>query len=114
LSSRLLSKNLKIRVFRAIILSVALHGCENWSLTLREEHRLRRFGTRVPRRIFGPRRDDVTGDGENCITRSIFFLYSSPSIIRIITPRRMRWTGHVARMGENRNVYKLLVGKSEV
>jgi hypothetical protein len=64
-----LSKNLKIRIYKTIILPVALYRCETWSLTLREEHRLRVFENRVLRRIFGPKRDEVTGDGENYITR---------------------------------------------
>jgi hypothetical protein len=68
MSSRLLSKNLKIRIYKMIILPVVLYGCETWSLTLREEHRLRVFENRVLRRIFGPKRYEVTG--ENCITKS--------------------------------------------
>jgi hypothetical protein len=68
LSSRLLSKNLKIRIHKTIILPVALYGCETWSLTLRKEHRLRVFENRVLRRIFGPKTNEVTG--ENCITKS--------------------------------------------
>jgi hypothetical protein len=62
LSSRLLSKNIKIRIYKTIILPVVLYGCETWSLTLREEHRLREFENRVLRRIFGPKRDEVTGE----------------------------------------------------
>ena len=69
LSSRLLSKNLKIKIYRIIILPV-LYGCETWSLTLREERKLRVFENMVLRRIFGPRRDEVTGNGGDCITRS--------------------------------------------
>ena len=69
MSSRLLSKNLKIKIYRTIILSVVLYGCETWSLTLQEERKLRVFENMVLRRIFGPRRDKVTGDGD-CITRS--------------------------------------------
>jgi hypothetical protein len=68
--SRLLSKNLKIRIYKTIILPVVLYWCETLSLTLREEHRLRVFENRVPRRIFGPKRDEVTGEKENCIMRS--------------------------------------------
>jgi hypothetical protein len=67
-SSRLLSKNLKIRTHKTIILPVVLYGCETWSLALREEYRLRVFENRVLRKIFGPKRDEVTG--ENCIKRS--------------------------------------------
>ena len=70
LSSRLLSKNLKIKICRTIILSVVLYRCETWSLTLREESKLRVFENMVLRRIFGPRRDEVTGNGGDCITRS--------------------------------------------
>jgi hypothetical protein len=70
LSSRLLSKNLKIKIHRTIILPVVFYGCETWSLTLREECRLRMIENRVMRRVFGPKRDEVTGNGESCITRS--------------------------------------------
>ena len=71
LSSSLLSKNLKIKIYRTIILPVVLYGCETWSLTLREEHRLRMFENRVLRRVFGPKRDEVTGNGEDYIIRSL-------------------------------------------
>ena len=70
LSSRLLSKNLKIKIYRNIILPAVLYGCETWSLTLREERKLRVFENMVLRRIFGPRRDEVRGYGGDCITRS--------------------------------------------
>jgi hypothetical protein len=80
---------------------------------LREEHRLKVFENRVLRRIFGPKRDGVTKGGENCITRSCIILYSLPSIIRIMKSRWMRWAGHVARMEEKRNAYRLLVGSPE-
>jgi hypothetical protein len=70
LSSRLLSKKLKIRMYRTIILPVVLYGCETWSLTLKEERRLTVFQNRVLRRIFGPKRDEVTGNGGNYIMRS--------------------------------------------
>jgi hypothetical protein len=113
LSSRLLSKNLKIRIYKTIILSVILYGCETWSLTLREEHRLRVFEDRVRRRIFGPRRDEVTGEWRKLHNEELRDLYSSPSIIRIIKSRRMRRAGHVARIREKRNAYRLLVGKPE-
>jgi len=65
LSSRLLPKDFKIKIYRTIILPVVLYGCETWSLTLREESRLRVFKNRVLRRVFGPKRDEVTGNGEN-------------------------------------------------
>jgi hypothetical protein len=76
---------------------VVLHGCETWSLTLREEHRLRRFENRVLRRIFGPKRDEVTGEWRKLHNEQLLNLYSSSSMIRMIKARR--WAGHVARMG---------------
>jgi len=109
----LVSKNLKIKIFRTIILPVVLYGCETWSLTLRDERKLRVFENRVLRRIFGPRRDEVTGEWRILHNEELNDLYSSPIIVRVIKSRRMRWAGHVARMGEERRVYKVLVGKSE-
>jgi hypothetical protein len=93
----------KNEIYRTIILPVVLYGCETWSLTLREEHRLRVFENRVVRRIFGPKRDEVTGDWRKMHNEELHGLYSSPSIIRMIKSRRMRWAEHVARMGEKRN-----------
>jgi hypothetical protein len=104
LFSRLLSKNLKIRIYKMIILPVVLYGCETWSLTLREEHRLRVFENRVLRRIFEPKRDEVTREWRKLHNKELHDLYFSPSIIRIIKSRRMRWSGHVARMGEKRKL----------
>jgi hypothetical protein len=78
-----------------------------------EEHRVRVFENRVLRRIFGPKRDEVTGEWRKLHNKELHYLYSSPSIIRIIKSRRMRWAGHVARMGEKRNAYRLLVRKPE-
>jgi hypothetical protein len=83
------------------------------SLTLREEHRLRVFENRVLRRIFGPKRDEVTGKLRKLHNEELHDLYSSPSIIRIIKSRRMRWAGHVVRIEERRNAYRQLVGKPE-
>jgi hypothetical protein len=71
------------------------------------------FENRVLRRIFGPKRDGVTGGWRKLHSEGLHNLYSSPSIIRLIKSRRMRWTGHVARMGEKRNAYRILVGKPE-
>jgi len=113
LSSSLLSKNLKIKIYRTVILPVVLYGCETWSLTLREERRLRVFENRVLRRIFGPKRDEVTGEWRKLHNEELNNLYSSPNIVRVIKSRRMRWAGHVARMGEDRGVYRVLVGKPE-
>jgi hypothetical protein len=92
---------------------VVLYECETWSLTLREEHILRLFENRVLRRIFGPKRDEVTGEWRKLHNDELHDLYSSPSIIRIIKSRRIKWAGHVARMGEKRNAYILLVERPE-
>ena len=100
-------------MYRAIILSIVLYGCETWSLTLREERRLRVFENLVLRRIFGPRRDEVMGEWRRLCNEEINDLYSSPNIVQVIKSGRMRWTGHVARMGNRRGVYRVLVGKPE-
>ena len=97
LSPRLLSKNLKI--YRTIILPVVLYGCETWSLTLREERRLRVFENRVLRRVFGPKKYKVTGEWRKLHNEEFRDLYSLPIIVRVVKLRRMRWAGHVARMG---------------
>jgi hypothetical protein len=102
---------LKVRIYKIIILPVVLYGCETWSLTVREEHKLRLFENRVLRRIFGPKKDRLTGGWIKLHNEELHNLYSSPSIIRFIRSKRMRWAGHVARMREKRNVCRLLVGK---
>ena len=112
-SSQPLSKNLKIKIYRTTILPVVLYGCETWSLTLREESKLRVYENMVLRRIYGPRRDEVTGEWRRLHNKEPNDLYSSPNIVRVIKLRRMRWAGHVARMGEERGVYRVLVGKPE-
>jgi hypothetical protein len=96
LSSHLLSKNLKVRIYKTIILPVVLYGCETWSLTVREEYKLRVLENRVLSRIFGPKRDGVTGGWRKLHNEELDNLYSSPCKIRIIKSRRMRWAGHVA------------------
>jgi hypothetical protein len=90
-----------------------MYGCGTWSLTLRKEHRLRVFENRVLRRIFGPKRDEVTGEWKKLHNEELHILYSSPNIIRKIKSRRMMWVGHVACMGEEKNVCKVLMGKPE-
>jgi hypothetical protein len=82
-------KKVKIRIYKTVILSLVLYGCETWSLTLREEHRLRVFENRVLRKIFGPKGDEVMGEWRKLHNEELRDLYSSPSIIRIIKPRRM-------------------------
>ena len=113
MSSSLLSKKLKIKIYRTIILSVVLYGCETWSLILREKRRLRVFENRVLRRVFGHKRDDVTGEWRKLHNEELSDLYSLPNIVRVVKSRRMRWAGHVARMGEGRGVHRVLVGKPE-
>jgi hypothetical protein len=78
---------------------VVFYGCETWSLTLREERRLRVFEKGVLRRVFGPKRDEVTGEWRNLHKDELNDLYSLPNIVRVVKSRRMRWVGHVARMG---------------
>jgi hypothetical protein len=90
-----------------------LYECETWSVILREEHRLRLFEYRVLRTIFGPKRDEVTGEWRKLHNEELHILYSSPNIIRQIKSRRMRWPEHVARTGEERKVYRVLMGKPE-
>jgi hypothetical protein len=82
LSSRLLARNLKVKIHKTIILPVVLYGCETWTLTLREEHRLRVFEKRVLRRIFGPMREEVTGEWRKLHSGELHNLYSSSDIIR--------------------------------
>ena len=90
-----------------------LYGCETWSLPLREERKLRVFENTVLRKIFGPRRDEVTGEWRRLHNEELNDLYCSLNIVRVIKSRRMRWAGHVACMGGERVVYRVLVGKPE-
>jgi hypothetical protein len=89
----------KIIIYKTIILPVVRYGWETWSLTLREEHRLRMFENRVLRRIFGPKKDEMMGEWRKLHNEDLRDLYFSPSIIRIIKSKRMMWVGHVARLG---------------
>jgi hypothetical protein len=93
-------------MYRTIILPVVLYGCETWSLTLREECRLR-----VLRRIFGAKRDEVTEEWRKLHNEEFNVVYSSPNIMWVIKSR-MGYAGHVARMGEGKGVYRVLVGKT--
>ena len=88
---------------------VVLYGCETWSLTLREESRLRVFENMILRRIFGPKRDE-NGEWKRLHNEELHSLYRSPNIVRVIKSRRLRWAGHVARMEEGRSAFKILTG----
>ena len=94
-------------------LSVVLYGCETWSQTLREKRRLRVLENRVLRRIFGPKRDEVSGEWRKLHNEELTGLYSSPNIVWVIKLRKMRWVGHVASMADRRGTYRILVGKPE-
>jgi hypothetical protein len=109
----LLTKYLKIKIYRTIILPVVVYGCETWSLTLKEERRLRVFENMVLGRISGPKRDEVTGEWKKIHNVELNDLHSSTSTVRVIKLKRMRWAGHVVHMGERRGVYRVLVGKPE-
>jgi len=94
-------------------LPVVLYGCETWFLTLREERRLRVFENRVLRKVFGPKRDEVTWEWRKLHNEELSDLHSLLNIMRVVKSRRMRWAGHVARMGKGRGVHRFLVGKPE-
>jgi hypothetical protein len=111
LSSPLISKNLKIKIYRTVIFIVVLYGCETWSLTLRE-HRLRVFENRILRRISGPKREE-DGSWRKRHNDELYILYSSLNIVRVIKSRRMRWAGHVTCIREGRDVCRILVGRPE-
>jgi hypothetical protein len=110
LFSHLISKNLKIKIYKTVILPIVLDGHTTWSLTLREEHKVRVFDNRVLRKIFGPKREEDRlwrkfHNGE------LHSLYSSLNIVRVIKSRRMKWAGHVACMEEGRGFYRVLFGR---
>jgi hypothetical protein len=112
LSSRLISKNLKTKIHETVISPLVLYECETWSLTFRDEHRLRGFENRVLRRISGSKREE-DGSWRKLHNDELHSLYCSPNIVRMIKSRRIRWAGHVARMREGRSVYRVLVGRPE-
>ena len=104
MSSRLLCKNLKNKIHKTIILPGVQYGCETWSLTLREESRLRVFENRILKRIFGPKSDEI-GEWRRLHNEELHSLYRSPNIIRVIKCRRLTWAGHVARMEKGRSAF---------
>jgi len=101
------------KIHRIVILPVTLYRCGTWSLTIREECRLRVFVNRVLRRIFGNKRDEITGEWRKLHNEELNDLYYSPNIICVIKSRRMRWTGYVANMKERNSAYRVLEGKFE-
>ena len=104
---------MKVKTYITIILPVVLYGCETWSITLREEHRLRLFENKVLRKIFGAKKDEISDEWRKLHNAELHALYSSPNIIRSLKSRRLRWAGHVARMEQSRNAYRVLVQKPE-
>jgi hypothetical protein len=98
----LLSKNLKIKIYRLVSLPVVFYGCENWSLTLRAKRKLKLFKNSLLRRIFEPKRVEVTGEWRKLHIEGLNELYSSPTIVRVIKSRRIRWAEYVVRRGEER------------
>jgi hypothetical protein len=112
LSSHLVSNKLKIKIHKTVILPVVLYGCETWSLTLREEHRLRVFDNRMLRKIHGPKREE-NRSWRKMHNDELHSLYSLPSIVRVNKSCKMRWAVHVICMGEGRGIYRVLVGRPE-
>jgi hypothetical protein len=112
LSPRLLSKKLKIKIYKTVVLLVVLYlyGCDAWYLTLREERRLRVFENRILRQIFGPKKD-AHGEWRRLHNKELNSLYRSPNIVvRVIKSRKLRWADHVAKMDEGRNAFNILTG----
>jgi hypothetical protein len=108
-----LLKNLKIKIYKIIILSDVLYGSETWSLTQREVHKLRIFENRVLRSILGPKMEEFIEGWTKLHNKEFRNLYASPNIIRVMKSRRMRWARHVARIRKVKNIYKILAGKPE-
>ena len=113
LTSRLISRKLKLKIYRTVILPVILYCCKSWSTTLADEHKLRVFENRVLGKIYGPKRDEMTGEWRRLHNEELHGLYDSPDVIRIMKSRRIRWAGHVARMGEKRRLNSIVVGNPE-
>ena len=95
----LLSKKLKVNMYKTIVLPVALYACDTWSFTLREEHRLRMYANKVLRKFFGAKRDEITGEWRKLHNAELHALYCSPNIIRSLKSRRLRWAEHLKTYG---------------
>jgi hypothetical protein len=115
LSCRLQSRNVKVEIYKTIILPVVLYGCDTWSFTLREEHRLKVFENRnrVLRRIFGCKKDEVMGEWRKMHSGELHNLYSSPDIIRQTRSRRMRWVGICGMHGRGEKSVEGFGGKAQ-
>jgi hypothetical protein len=108
-----MARGLQFKIYRNIIFFLVLYGCETWSLTVREERRLGMYENRVLREIFGPKRDEVTGEWGKLHNEELYDLYCSLNIVWVIKSRRKRWAEYVARRGEKRGVYRVLVEQLE-
>jgi hypothetical protein len=111
LSFRLLSRNVKVKIYKTIILPVVLYGCETWFLRLREQPRLTVFKNRVLRRIFGSKRDEVTGKWRRLHNEELHILYSHPNSIMQIKSRIMTWVGQCATHGRGVKIVQGFAGK---
>jgi hypothetical protein len=106
LPSNSLSRNVNIKIYITIILPVVLYGCKTWSLTFRKKCRLRVFENRVLKRIFGPKREEVTGEWRRLHNKKLYALYSLSDITLVIKSRRLRWAGYVVCMGKKILAYR--------
>jgi len=108
LTSRLISSKLKLKIYGTVILPVILYGCESWSTTLADEHKLRVFENKILRKIYGPKRDETTGEWRRLHNEGLHGLYDSPDVVKVMKSRRLRWASHV--VGGKRRLYSILVG----
>jgi len=102
-----------LKIYKTVFLPVILYGCEIWSITLADEHKLRVLENKVLKKIYGPKQGDMAGEWRRLHNKELHGLYDSPDVVRIMKSRRLRWAGHVARMGEKRRLYSIVVGKPD-
>jgi len=102
-----------LKIFRTVILPVILYGCESWSTTLADEHKLRVFENKILRKIYGPKRDEMTGEWRRLHNDELYGLYDSPNVVKIMKSRRLRWADHVSRMEKKGRLYSILVGRPD-
>jgi hypothetical protein len=106
-------QNYKYEIYRTIILPVVLYGWETWSVAMGEEHRLRVFENRMVTKTFGPKKDELTSEWRRIHNEELYDTCSSPNIFQVIKSGRMRWAGHVARLGDSKGAYRVSVGRCE-